>query len=83
VLVAAIARRDWSTRLLKAATTAVPGESFSLDGMTYQRLERRARCYEERTVRTHDGPPVIKRRGLEGRLLLGVGRDAASIGLQG
>ena len=31
----------------------------------YQRLERRARCYEQRTVRIHDGAAVINVTALE------------------
>ncbi len=33
--------------------------------MTYQRLERRARCYQQRTVRIHDGAAVINVTSLE------------------
>ncbi len=61
----AVARRDWSTGLLQAATAADPGESFSLDGVTYRRLERRARCYQRRTARIHDGAAVINVTSLE------------------
>jgi hypothetical protein len=61
----AIARRDWSTRLLQAATTARLGETFSLDGVTYRRLGRPARHYQQRTVRIHDGAAVINVTSLE------------------
>ena len=56
---------DWSTGLLQAATTADPGEGFSLNSVTYQRLERCARRYKQRTVRIKDGATVINVTSLE------------------